>query len=392
MLALSLLFKRFLKLGATAYGGPAIAQQMKKMVVKDLGWLKEPEFMQGLALCQLIPGATFVQLSTYIGYRLRGIWGAFLCAFAFVLPAFIFILILSAIYFTLGDLWFIKSLFKGLGAVVVAIVLNAFVNFAKPIAKDWKIILIALLSFIGFLLQLNIVVVFVVAGALALLLRPAMPVKAAPAAPPQTALEKKGKAGDGLFLIVLVLLIGAFFVICYLWNTQLAYLAAELAKAGALAFGGGFTIIPLIQYGVVDKFHWVSTKEFLDGIAMGQVTPGPIMITATFLGYKLSGFLGAAMATLAIFSPAFFIVTLLIPHYDRVRSISAVRIFEQGILGSFIGMLGLVLYNFGRATFIDIPSVIFCTTAFVALLKKFDLSYILLAGAILSILIFGFLL
>jgi chromate transporter len=162
-----------------------------------------------------------------------------------------------------------------------------------------------------------------------------------------------------------------------------------LSKVGALAFGGGFTIIPLIQYEVVDKFHWVNTKEFLDGIAMGQVTPGPIMITATFLGYKLSGLWGAAMATLAIFSPAFFIVTLLIPHYDKVRGISAVRIIEQGILASFIGMLGLVLYNFGRITFVDIPSVLFTVAAFIALLKKVDLAYILAAGAILSIILFG---
>ena len=158
-----------------------------------------------------------------------------------------------------------------------------------------------------------------------------------------------------------------------------------------MAFGGGFTIIPLIQYEVVDHFHWASTKEFLDGIAMGQVTPGPIMITATFLGYKLSGFWGGAMATLAIFSPAFFIVTLLIPHYDRVREMTTVRIIEQGILASFIGMLGLVLYNFGRATFVDIPSVIFTVAAFIALLKKIDLAYVLLTGAILSIFLFGFL-
>ncbi len=153
MLPLSLLFKRFLKLGATAYGGPAIAGQMKKMVVKDLGWIKEPEFMQGMALCQLIPGATFVQLSTYIGYRLRGIWGAFVCAIAFVLPAFALVLILSTVYFKLGNLWFIQSLFKGLGAIVVAIVLNAFINFGKPILKDWKAVLIAILSFGGFLFQ-----------------------------------------------------------------------------------------------------------------------------------------------------------------------------------------------------------------------------------------------
>src|SRR5512143_3289541 len=111
MLPLGLLFRKFLKLGATAYGGPAIAQQMKKTVVKDWGWLTEPEFMQGLALCQLIPGATFVQLSTFIGYRLRGIWGAFTCALAFVLPAFCLLLILSTLYFGLGNLWFIQALF-----------------------------------------------------------------------------------------------------------------------------------------------------------------------------------------------------------------------------------------------------------------------------------------
>ena len=391
MLSLSLLFKRFLKLGATAYGGPAIAGQMKKMVVKDLGWIKEPEFMQGMALCQLIPGATFVQLSTYIGYRLRGIWGAFICAIAFVLPAFALLLILSTIYFKLGNLWFIQSLFKGLGAIVVAIVLNAFINFGKPILKDWKAVLIAILSFVGFLFQLNTVLVFIGAGVLALLLRLTIAGKAASAAPIQGPSKTARKEGDSLFLGVLALLIGAIFVVCYLLNAQLAYLSLTLSKVGALAFGGGFTIIPLIQYEVVDKFQWVSTKEFLDGIAMGQVTPGPIMITATFLGYKLSGFWGAAMATLAIFSPAFFIVTLLIPHYDKVRGMTTVGIIEQGILASFVGMLGLVLYNFGRTTFVDIPSVIFTVAAFLALLKKIDLSYILLVGAILSILIFGIL-
>ena len=391
MISLSLLFKGFLKMGATAYGGPVIAGQMKQSVVKDLGWLKEPEFMRGLALCQLVPGATFVQLSTYIGYRLRGIWGAFICAVAFVLPAFALLLILSAVYFKLGNLWLVQSLFKGLGAIVVSIVLNAFLNFGRPILKDWKASLIAVLSFFGFLYQLNTVLVFIGAGLLALLLRPMIISKAPSAAPSQGTSGITRKEGDNLFLGVLAVLIGATFAVCYFLNAQLSYLAMTLSKLGALAFGGGFTIIPLIQYEVVDKFHWVNTKEFLDGIAMGQITPGPIMITATFLGYKLSGLWGAAMATLAIFSPAFFIVTLLIPHYDKVRGIKAVLIVEQGILASFIGMLGLVLVNFGRATFVDIPSVILSGGAFMALLKKVDLSYILLVGALLSISLFGLL-
>jgi len=391
MFPLSLLFKRFLKIGATAYGGPAIAGQMKRAVVNEWGWIKEPEFLQGMALCQLIPGATFVQLSTYIGYRIRGIRGGLTCAIAFVLPAFFLLVILSTLYFKLGDLWFIQSLFKGLGAIVVAIVLNAFINFGKPILKDWKIVLIVILSFFGFLFRLNTILVFILAALMALFLRPRIAGTAAPAAPTQGVTDPSKKGEHSLFLGVVALLIGIIFAVCYWLNAQLAYLSMTLSKIGALAFGGGFTIIPLIQYEVVDRFQWFTTKEFLDGIAMGQVTPGPIMITATFLGYKLAGFWGALMATIAIFSPAFFIVTLLIPHYDRLKGLDVIHRVEQGILAAFIGMLGVVLYNFGRTTFVDIPSVIFTVAAFAALLKKIDLSYILLTGAVLSILLFGFL-
>ena len=388
MIPLNLLFIRFLKLGATAYGGPAMIGQIKETVVKKYGWVKEEEFLQGVALCQLIPGATFVQLSTYIGYRLRGIWGAFICAIAFIIPAFIMLVILSTLYFNLGNLWFIESLFKGLGAIVVAVVLNAFISFGKPILKDWKVVLISIFSFFAFLFRWNIVLVFILAAAAALLLQPKVS-KAAPTSPPAEVSLPQKKGGDYPFLGVLAILICLIFVVCYLVNATLFNLSVTLSKIGALAFGGGFTIIPMIQYEVVDRFQWISTKEFLDGIAMGQVTPGPIMITATFLGYKLAGFGGALMATIAIFFPAFFIVTLLNPQYDRLKKWGSVRTMEQGILASFVGMLGLVLYNFGRTAFVDIPSIIFAGAAFFALLKKIDLLYILLSGGILSILVFG---
>ncbi|MBI5967041.1 MAG: chromate efflux transporter [Deltaproteobacteria bacterium] len=390
MFPLSLLFKRFLKIGATAYGGPAIAGQMKKAVVNEWGWIKEPEFMQGLALCQMTPGATFVMLSTYIGYRLGGIWGAFTSAVAFVMPAFILLVVLSALYFQWGDLWFIRSLFKGLGAVVVGIVVNAFIGFSKNIVSDWKAILIAALSFFGFFFRWNVALVFLLAALAALLLRPKASKPASPPAPTPAPGAFAAKT-NYLFLGILAGLVAALFAISYFWNPRLSQLALTLAKVGALAFGGGFTIIPLIQYEVVDKFHWVSTKEFLDGIAMGQVTPGPIMITATFLGYKMAGFWGALLATIGIFSPPFFIINLLIPQYDRLKALGVIRRMEQGILAAFIGMLGLVLYTFGRTTFVDIPSVIFTLAAFAALLKKIDLVYILLTAAVLSVLFFGFL-
>ena len=389
MLSLWLLFRRFLKIGATAYGGPAIAGHMKKTMVKELGWLKEQEFLQGLAFCLMLPGPTFVMLSTYIGYRLRGIWGAFLSAIAFVLPSFVLILILSALYFRFGNLWFIQSLFKGLGAIVVAIVLNAFINFGKPILKEWKMILISILSFFGFLWRWNIVLVFILAAVWALLLRPTA-IKAASATPAESGSTFESQRGNYLFLGTLAVLIAGIFALCYWLDAELSYLSLTLSKIGVLAFGGGFTAIPLIQYEVVDRFQWVNTKEFLDGIAMGLITPGPITITATFLGYKLAGFFGVLMATIGMYFPSFFILALLIPHYDRVKGIRSVRIMEQGILGSFIGMLGLVLYNFGRTTFVDVPSVLFSLGAFMALSKKIDLAYILVTGAILSVIVFGY--
>ena len=386
------IFLRFLKVGATAYGGPAMAAQIKKTIVGECGWLTEPEFMQGVALCQLVPGATNVQLSTYIGYRLKGIRGALVSVTAFVLPAFGLLLGLSALYFRFGSLGFIRALFKGLGAIVVAIVLNAFLNFGRPVLKDARAALITVLSFLGFLARINALLVFVLAGALALLLRPAIAREPAGEARPTVDLRPSSRMHNTLLLGVLALLVAGTFVVCRLLNAPLFHMSLVLAKLGALAFGGGFTIIPLIQYEVVSKFHWVSTKEFLDGIAMGQITPGPIMITAAFLGYKLAGFWGAALATVANFSPSFFIIMLVAPYHDKLRGIAAVRVIEQGILAAFVGMLGLVLYHFGQAAFVDVPSVIFAAAAFIALLKKIDLAYILLAGAVLSIIVFGILL
>jgi len=388
MIPLSVLFTRVFKLGATAYGGPAMIGQIKEAAVNRYAWVKEGEFMRGVALCQLIPGATMVQIVTYIGYRVRGIWGALTAAVAFVLPAFIALLVLSAIYFKFHSLWFIQALFKGLGAIVVAIILNACITFGRSVLKDWKVILIAVLSFFAFFFQLNFVLIFVFAAVAGFVLRPKTP-PTKPASPGSAPLEVKGK--EYLVIVLLAAFICVALILSYFVDPKIAGLSLNLSKIGALAFGGGFTAIPLIQYEMVERYQWLSTKEFLDGIALGQVTPGPILITATFVGYKVASLLGAFMATLGIFFPSFFILVLLIPYHDRLRGVEKVRMMEQGVLGSFIGMLGLVLYNFGRASLVDIPRILMAAAAFFAIYKKVSLSYILLAGGVLSILIYGFL-
>ena len=387
MTSLKFLFTRVFKLGATAYGGPAMIGQIKETAVNRYGWIKEGEFMRGTALCQLIPGATMVQIVTYIGYRVRGIWGALTAAVAFVLPAFIALLVLSIVYFRYHSLWFIEALFKGLGAIVVAIILNGCITFGRSVLKDWKVILITVLSFLAFFLKWNFVLIFVLAALTGLLLRPkTLEAKAVPSAGVPLEVAKKK---EYLIVALLAALICLALVLSYLIDPRITALSLGLSKIGALAFGGGFSAIPLIQYEMVDRLHWVGTKEFLDGIALGQVTPGPVLITATFIGYKVSNLLGATMATLGAFFPSFFILVLLIPYHDRLRGVDKVRMMEQGILGSFIGMLALVLYNFGRTSLVDIPRILMAAAAFFAIYKKISLLYILLAGGMLSILIYG---
>ncbi len=361
---------------------------IKETTVNRYQWVKEGEFMRGVALCQLIPGATMIQIVTYVGYRVRGIWGALTAAVAFVLPAFIAILVLSAIYFKFHTLWFIQALFKGLGAIVVAIILNACITFGRPILRDWKVILIAVLSFFAFFFQLNFVLIFVLAAVAGFVLRPKTP-PTKPASPGSAPLEGKGK--EYLVVVLLAAFICVALILSYFVDPKITSLSLNLSKIGALAFGGGFTAIPLIQYEMVDRFQWLSTKEFLDGIALGQVTPGPILITATFVGYKVANLLGAFMATLGVFFPSFFILVLLIPYHDRLRGVEKVRMMEQGVLGSFIGMLALVLFNFGKTSLVDIPRILMAAAAFLAVYRKIGLPYILLAGGLLSILIYGFL-
>jgi chromate transporter len=168
----------------------------------------------------------------------------------------------------------------------------------------------------------------------------------------------------------------------------LAYLNLIFMKVDLLAFGGGFTTIPLIQREVVDRFGWVSTREFIDGIALGQVTPGPIVITATFVGYKVGGLLGALLGTIAVFFPSFLVVTTLAPHYERIKRSRQIQLMVRGILAAFIGLLLFVGYRFGEVALVDWRTWVLMAAAWLALWRKVDLLLVVGGGAVLSVLLF----
>ncbi|MFI5340596.1 MAG: chromate transporter [Candidatus Methylomirabilales bacterium] len=168
----------------------------------------------------------------------------------------------------------------------------------------------------------------------------------------------------------------------------LAQLNLLLMKLGVLAFGGGFTLIPLIQQEVVGRLGWLTTREFIDGIALGQVTPGPIMITATFVGYRVSGLIGATAATLAVFFPSFLVLVGTVPHFDRIKRLRTVQWMIRGVLAGFIGLLIFVLWQFGQASLNDWKTWGLAAAAFLALRWKVDLLVIVGITALLSVLIF----
>jgi chromate transporter len=168
----------------------------------------------------------------------------------------------------------------------------------------------------------------------------------------------------------------------------LAQLNLIFMKVDLMAFGGGFTTIPLIQREVVDRFGWVTTREFIDGIALGQVTPGPIVITATFVGYKAGGVLGALLGTIAVFFPSFVVLTTLAPYYDRIKRSRPIQVMVRGVLAAFLGMLLLVAYRFGREALVDWTTWGVMGLAWLALWRKVDLLLIVGVGAALSMLVF----
>ncbi|MGB8992231.1 MAG: chromate efflux transporter [Desulfobaccales bacterium] len=378
----------FLYLGATAYGGLAMVEPIRRRIVQEKGWLNQKEFLDGLALCQLVPGATVVQLATYVGYHLRKTRGALAAAAAFIFPAFLLMLGLSWLYFSYGELAWVKIVSKGLGAVVIALLVQTLWRFQDIIRRHWLDAGLTLLTLGALWGGANYLAVFLGAGLLRLVLGwKLLPVSGSPDAgtagpAPNPGLVVIQVAGS---LTVLTLLVWG------LWNVnnQLGLMSLIFLKIGVIAFGGGYVMIPILQWDMVDHLGWLTLRQFLDGILMGFVTPGPIIITATFIGYWLKGLVGAVVGTISIFLPPILIIIFLSPYYQWVKETRWMRPVIQGILCALVGMLILVVFQMGRAALVDWQSWVIMVGAAVALIAfRINLLVVVVAAAGLSLLIF----
>ncbi|NJD78435.1 MAG: chromate efflux transporter [Candidatus Methanoperedens sp.] len=311
--SLTYLFTSFLRLGATSFGGPAMVAYIRKMAVEQKHWLDEESFRYGVALCQTIPGATAMQTSAYVGLRARGVAGALASFAGFGLPAFIIMIALSALYLRTYSLPTVVSAFNGLQAIIVAIVANATVSFGRSYLKKWRDIVIAVAAASMFVWGVNPIMIILLAALLGLVLYNRQTF------PQQTA----DSASNSFFTRPVLLILSAAtigFVILFFVHRGLFDLAALMFRIDLFAFGGGFASVPLMFHEIVEVRSWMDGLTFLNGIALGQVTPGPIVITATFIGYLLYGPVGGVIATISVFLPSFLIVVGIAPYFDRLRT------------------------------------------------------------------------
>jgi chromate transporter len=373
------LFFSFFRLGLTAFGGPAMVAHIRELSTERNQWLDKNDFKNGVSLCQSIPGATAVQTAAYVGLKVRGISGALAAYIGFGLPAFIFMLILSVLYAQFNGLPKFISLFKGLQVIVVAIIFNATYLFGKDIANNYKNILIALLAAISFWFGLSPFLVIVGAGIIG------MAFLKVSASRNIINAETKETPWNTKQIMGLLVTFSICFTGLYLLSSVPFNLAVVMLKIDIFAFGGGFASLPLMLHEVVNNKGWMNSKTFMDGIALGQITHGPIVITATFVGYMVCGFLGALVATIAIFTPSFFMVITVAPFFDRLnKSIYFTKAID-GIFASFVGLLLYVCIKFTIVVPWDIIRILLCLAALTALLRKVNILYIVPIGAAISV-------
>lgn len=327
----------FLKIGVLAYGGPAIMGIMQAELQEKRRWITKERFVEGLSLVNLLPGAGATQLGIFLGYARGGWWGGLLAGLCFVLPAFFIMMVLTVAYATFGGTPLMRGALYGLGPVVLGIFSVAVYRLGKNAITGLTQVLIAFAATMAVAVSpVGIVMVLAVAGGLGLALFHSRKLGALVlwvlgtawllwtfvAWPAVVAPSTAGNdvASAGLFDI------GAFFF-----------------KVGAFTFGGGLSMIAFVQEQVVNQFQWLTPREFVDGLALGQFTPGPILMVAAYVGYKLAGFAGAAVGAAAIFLPSFILMLSILPIFDRVRKLLWMKAALKGIGPAVIGALAVSL-------------------------------------------------
>ncbi|HEY6864353.1 MAG TPA: chromate efflux transporter [Burkholderiales bacterium] len=382
------LFLDFLKIGATAFGGfMALISVVQHQIVDRRRLLSQREMLDGISLATILPGPVAVNVVAYTGYKVRGALGAIVSAVAVILPSFVLIVVLSYAYFRWGQLPAVSKAFMGFVPAVTAVIVHAAWGMARKAKLGPPELTIATVAFLalamkgGFYVTLIVVAASGLAGWLLFSRTPA-------ATRPET-----GRRGDSpkprparLLAVEGPVLAAALLA----FDTGVAAkLFFTLAGMSVLLFGGGFVFIPLIEHIVVQEHSWLTHQEFVDAIALGQVTPGPILISAAFIGYKLMGLAGAAIATVAIFLPPAVLMIFGTKALARARETLTVQAALRGIRAGVVGMVAAAAWSVGSTAVMGWQSALIFAAVLTALFRfRIDVAWVIPSAGLIGLMLY----
>ena len=361
----------FLRLGLTAFGGPAAhIAMMRREVVQRRRWIDDQRFLDLIGACNLIPGPNSTEMAIHLGYLRAGWPGLLVGGALFIIPAVVFVLALAWSYVTYGSLPAATWLLYGIKPVIIAIVAQALYGLARTALKDRLLWAVALAAFGLYLVGVNEIVILF-GGAVVLLA-----IRSVRLAAPGAALLV-----PGLELPRLAAQLGAAPT-----DYSLGVLFVTFLKIGAVLYGSGYVLLAFLRNDFVERLGWLTEQQLIDAVAIGQFTPGPVFTTATFIGYVVGGPTGALVATLGIFLPAFIFVALSGPILPEVRSSPRLAILLDGVNATALGLMAGVTVELGRAALVDPLTVVLALVALAVLLRTtLNSAWLVIAGGLIGV-------
>lgn len=360
----------FFRLGATAFGGPAAhIAMMQDEVVRRRKWLSDERFLDMLGATNLIPGPNSTEMAIHIGYERAGWRGLLVAGASFIVPATLITALFGWAYVRFGALPDVAWLLYGVKPVILAVVVQAIWGLAPKAARTTSLRILAVLSIIAAWMGIHELAVLFGAGAVTIL---------------GHFFRRDSKNGTSTSS-ALVLSLAPIATTTAATSFSLNSLFWVFFKAGALLFGSGYVLLAFLRADIVERFGWLTEAQLVDAIAVGQVTPGPVFTTATFIGYVLAGPVGASVATSAIFLPAFVFVALSGPLVPRLRKSATAAAFLDGVNVASLALMAVVTAQLGRAAMVDVVTVVLGLTSAVVLVRwKPNSTWLVLGGAALG--------
>lgn len=356
----------FLRLGATAFGGPAAhIAMMQDEVVRRRGWLTEAEYLDLISAANMIPGPNSTEMAIHVGWKRRRWSGLLVAGLCFILPASLITGLLGWVYVRFGSLPEVGWVLYGVKPVILAVVVQAIWGLAPKAAPSTVTRVLGVVAVLASVLGANELVVLFGAGAVLASAR---------------AIRGRAKGSTALALVPFLPVAGASAAASAVTLPGLFWV---FCRTGAVLFGSGYVLLAFLRADLVERLHWMTEAQLIDAIAVGQVTPGPVFTTATFIGYLLSGPLGALVATAGIFLPAFVFVALSGPLVPRLRASPVAGSFLDGVNVASLALMAVVTAQLARAAVVDIPTAFLGLLGAVLLLRfRLNSSWLVVGGAV----------